>query len=123
MMMMPFDQWREYWPERRKYIVAACEHGNLSISDIEQGLSTGEYQLVVLDGGAVVVNLEEDSLHITATGGDFDYDWMPGFLDYIAAVALSMGRRKLTGCGRKGWGRRLRSRGWKVIDGHYEVDL
>ena len=123
MMMMPMDRWEEYWPKARPHIDAACQYGDLSIEDIEKGLSGGYYQLVVMNGGASVFNLNDESLHITAVGGEFDYNWLPGFLDYAAAVAITMNRRRLTGYGRKGWLRKLKPFGWRQIDERYEVDL
>ena len=123
MMHMPMDKWADYWADARPHIDAACQHGDLTVEHMEEHLATGEYQLIVLDGGASIINIEDESLHITAVGGKFDYEWIDGFLDYVAAIAITMGRRKLTGCGRKGWLRRLRYRGWELVDGHFEVSL
>lgn len=110
-------RWLSELQRCRPWIEAALDHGGNThgFEDIEEGIAAGRLQFWPAPEGCIVTEIlqfpRRRALNVFLGGGDMDQ-----LLDMHGDVirwARDQGCDQLMLCGRRGWERALKSRGWK----------
>lgn len=120
---------RELWMFLQPYIALSQLKGPtdaINADAMRDACATDEtWRLIALhDGyqmlGAAVVRVLDDSLYVSALGGEgLPKDWHFDFFDWLRSAAQYMGLPAIRLGGRKGWRRKLAPLGFKPLDGPY----
>lgn len=111
------------WPHVREWCLNALNSGDalIGIADLEKGVSDRTMQMWVAkeDGKLAAVTLTEivvwpkgKVLSLFIVGGVDMRAWLAAFEDTLTRYARSQGCEFMSGGGRKGWARVLKSLGW-----------
>ena len=126
MTITPVKDWERHWWKARPLMERVCQRmPGITVDEIYFKLRDDpDYQLLMMDDGAAVISLEEDSIHIVGLSGNFPRNarnWADDFTAFVLSIAMILNRPKITLCGRKGWSRALKHLGWRVNGEQLEV--
>ena len=106
-------------------LASACEHadGMLDVPTLRYWIETNVAQLwiVVSDNSVIaaavtkiITTPKDRTLHICTLGGTRMNEWLDTLITEFDAFAKHYQCRFLAQCGRTGWSKILKNRGWKV---------
>ena len=103
------------------YIESALQHGVETLNDAWETVQDGSRVLFTLwDGGyccgAMICELQADSVHIVVLGGDLPVGWKDELWPVLQDIARDQGKSAVELDGRAGWKRVLAPWGFKEVD-------
>ena len=108
----------------RPYIAAAVYYSDLTTTDVEIRIMERTGLPVVMTEcdepiGLMVLELEDDAVHVTTLAGDFQRDWTEQVFAALVGIAKGQHKPKIQLKGRKGWTRVLDKFGFKPVENGY----
>lgn len=123
-----------WWPLLAPWVDLAIKRSgaDLTADQVCDETRDGDaWGFLVIDGAAViggyVTRTERESLRkvvrLLAGGGERFAEWMDDALTLMRRQALMFGCSHLVASGRRGWIRRLHSRGWRAVGDGFEAEV